>query len=173
VLAGHVDVVLEVVIFVLVLEIGDDVAVFSQLFVLGEVHAQVVGGRRGGALVIGVLVGLQGLGRDLVDLGGVVGLLLVAVGLGVDGFRLFLLGFIVRRDRAHAHPAGLQRLLGVEFRRALGADGRTPAEVIELALAAGADLLCAQFRIGQGGSFLKSMAEAAAPLPRARAAVKT
>ena len=55
----------------------------------------------------------------------------------------------------NAHPETLERFpdgfVRIELGRALGADGGTTGEVVELRLAVGADLLCAQFGIGQVG----------------------
>ena len=77
------DLVLETVVLVLVLEERHLVVLFLQFLLLGEVDAQVVGGRRRrrGRLV-DVLVGFERFGGDLVDFGGLVDLVLEAVGLG-------------------------------------------------------------------------------------------
>ena len=91
---------------------------------------------------------------------------------GLD--RLLFGVLVVGSGDAGADPAGLQRLFRVELGSALGADGRTAPQVVELALAVRADLFGAQFGIGQGGDLLSEcVAKAAAPLPRAGAAVKS
>src|SRR4029077_7833209 len=128
------DVVLVELLVFLVLEEGHLVlgAAFA-VGLLGEVHADVLGGRRGDAAfdILRVLVGLEHLGLDgLVDLGGLVGLFLEAFGILDDLFLLLLVGLVVGRARADA--ADLDRLLGVEGRLALRTDRRTAGQVIEL-----------------------------------------
>ena len=76
--------------------------------------------------------------------------------------------------RARPHAAGLQRLFRVELSARTLGNSRTPAQIVELALAVRADLFGAQFGIGQSGDLPQaSVAKAAAPLPREGAAVKS
>ena len=114
------------------------------------------GGGGGADGVVDVLVGLQGLGVDaFVELRRLVGLVLEAVVLGLGA----LAGFSSSASSsgsggAGADPAVSQRFFGVELGAALGAVGRAAAQIVEFALAVGANLLCAQFGIGQCGDLL-------------------
>src|SRR5690606_30258074 len=113
--------------------------------------------RRGrGGVVVG-LVAFNRFGfRGLVDFGGLLDLVLVAVGvLRVAGLLLGLvldlvLRLVLRGGGAGAHAARAQGLFGVEGRSTLRAGRRPPAQVVELGLAVRADLFGAEFRIGQG-----------------------
>jgi 3-phosphoshikimate 1-carboxyvinyltransferase len=120
---------------------------------LGEIDADVVGGRwRCGVNLFGVVVAYQRrIVDDRVELGGFIGLGLESV-LGIsrrDDF--FFLGVFLRHNRASADAAIAQRFLGIEFGSAFGADGRTPSQIVELRRTGWANLFGAQFGIGQFG----------------------
>src|ERR1019366_6615180 len=156
------DLVFEIVVLVFVVDQEGHVGGFLfQFFFLGEVDAQVVGGGRDHALgAFGVVVGLDRLGGDLVDLGGFVHLVLETVRFDGGGLGRFFLGLVVGRRGARADAAALQRFFGIKLGRAFGT-GRWPfAKVVEFSLAGGANLLRAQFGIGQGRDLLTCNDEA-------------